>query len=95
MKLVTIIYDRSISTGITELLKKQEIAGYTKILDAQGLGGTGYKIGTSVWPGTNNILLISLSDEKVDPLVKAIREYQATFRQKPGISIFVQHVEEK
>ena len=95
MKLVTVIYDRSIGNRITEILKKQNISGYTKILDAQGFGGTGHKMGTAIWPGTNNILLIALPDDQVESLVKAIRDFQSTFRQNPGITIFVQPVEVK
>ena len=73
MKLLLVIYDSGIDETLTKTLKEHGIEGYTKIFNTHGLGGTGFKDGTPVFPGTNNVLLVSLAAEKVQELLIDIR----------------------
>ena len=88
MKLIFLIYDTGVDEQIDDLITKLDISGYTKIFDAQGLGGAGKKIGNAVFPGLNNVLLINLSEEKLKILSEEIKKLKSTFRINPGISIF-------
>ena len=94
MKLLTIIYDTSIDASMTELLDALRIPGITLIRDVSGRGGRGPKMNTAVFPGTNNIALISLPDDDVERVRRAIRRLQGSFRLKPGITLLCQEVEE-
>ena len=63
MKQLTVIYDTAIDESITELIDGLGLAGYTKLFEAHGSGGTGHKLNTPVFPGINNILLLLLPEK--------------------------------
>ncbi|HID07959.1 MAG TPA: hypothetical protein EYP10_12525 [Armatimonadetes bacterium] len=92
-KLLIIVYDRAVDEDLTETLKRLEIPGYTKLFDAHGFGGRGYKLGNPIFPGLNNILLIELPPERVTAVVNAVRQMQAQYTLKPGITIWCIDVE--
>jgi len=94
MKLLTIIYDTSVEASMTELLDALELPGITRIDEVLGRGGRGPKMNTAVYPGTNNIALVSLHEDDVPRVQRAIRRLQHSFRLKPGITLLCQDVEE-
>ena len=57
-------------------------------------GGRGPKMNTPVFPGSNNLVLIAVSEEDAARIQRAIRRLQGSFRLKPGVAIFSQDVEE-
>ena len=93
MKLLIVVYDQGIDETIMEAVEELELPGWTKTYDAQGAGGQGRKLGDMVWPGRNNMLYVQLPDDRVDPVVRKLREIQAAFRLKPGITIWSLPVE--
>lgn len=100
MKLVTLIYDSGIDEAVVEevdaVVKRvadPHTRGWTRLVDAHGFGGTGYRRGDQIFPGTNNVLLVALPDEFVPDVWRRMRRLQSTFRLKPGITILVQPVE--
>ncbi|MFN3648236.1 MAG: PG0541 family transporter-associated protein [Armatimonadota bacterium] len=94
MKLLTIIYDSGIEESLDELLRALEVPGVTWIRDVPGRGGRGPKMNSPVFPGTNHIALISLPDEEVPRIHRAVRRLQNSYRLKPGITMLCQDVEE-
>lgn len=94
MKLVTVIYDGGIDEAVLEQVEAMNLSGWTRLVEAHGVGGAGRRRGDQIFPGTNNVLLVALPDERVNELWRRLRALQATFRLKPGITIFVQPVEE-
>lgn len=93
-KLLTLIYDSSIEGSMAELLEALEVPGCTRIADVMGRGGRGPKMNTSVFPGTNNIILLVLPAQDVPRVHRAIRRLQHSFRLKPGVTILCQDVED-
>ncbi|MCS7253289.1 MAG: hypothetical protein RMK18_00655 [Armatimonadota bacterium] len=87
-KLLIIVYDRAIDEDMMSTIERVGVNGYTKFLNAHGLGGRGLKLGNPIFPGLNNLLLIQLQESKVNELIKAIREMQAQYVLKPGITIW-------
>jgi hypothetical protein len=87
MKLLIVIYDSGVDESINALLDELKPPGYTKLFGAHGLGGQGLKLGDVVWPGTNNLLYLALDDHLIPPFVQRLRQLQAQFRLKPGITI--------
>lgn len=94
MKLLTIIYDSGIEGSMTELLDALEVKGLTQIYDVYGRGGRGPKMNTPVFPGSNHMIFTAVSEEDAARIQRAIRRLQASFRLKPGVTIFSQDVEE-
>jgi hypothetical protein len=94
VKLLTIIYDSSIESSMTELLDGLQVPGVTWIYDVYGRGGRGPKMNTPVFPGANNIALVAVPDQDAARIQRAIRRLQGSFRLKPGVTIFSQEVEE-
>jgi len=93
-KLLTIIYDSGMESSLTELLDALEIPGITRIYDVMGTGGTGPKMNSPVFPGSNNLVMVSMPEDQVPRVHRAIRRLQSSYRLKPGITIFCQDVVE-
>ena len=77
-----------------EVLDKLEIRGFTFWEEVQGRGSeTGEPhYGTHAWPTLNSALMAIVPDEKVDALLQAVRDLDATAPQQ-GIRAFVLPVE--
>lgn len=88
MKLLFVIYDSGIDETLTKTLKEHGIEGYTKIFDTHGLGSTGFKDGTPVFPGMNNVLLVSLPAESVQSFLDCLKKLKQTYKINPGITIY-------
>ena len=93
MKLLTVIYDAAIDESLTELIDGLGLAGYTKLFDAHGLGGTGHKLNSPVFPGINNLLLLLLPEDSVTTVTHSLYRLQASYRLKPGMTLFLQDVQ--
>jgi hypothetical protein len=90
MKLLTVIYDAGVDESLMELVDGLNLTGFTKLFGAHGNGGTGRKLGTPIFPGENNVLLLLLPDGDVPAVADALYRLQATYRLKPGLTLVVQ-----
>lgn len=88
MKLLLVIYDSGIDETLTKALKDCGAQAYTKLFDAHGLGGTGFKDGTPVFPGTNNVILIYAPPGKVQDILNALKTLKQTYKINPGITVY-------
>jgi hypothetical protein len=70
------------------------VPGWTLVEHVFGRGGRGPRMNSPVFPGTNHLVYLSLPDEEVPRVVRAIRRLQGSYRLKPGITIYSQTVEE-
>jgi hypothetical protein len=94
MRLLIVVYDQGIDETLMDHIQDLELPGWTKTQNAHGIGGAGYKLGDSIWPGQNNMLYIQIPDERTEEVVQAIKEVQNSYRLKPGITIWSLPVEE-
>lgn len=94
MKLLLIIYDSAIDESVTNILKESGVQGFTKLFDAHGMGGAGYKAGNPVFPDSNNVILVGLPEEKVHSLVDKLKELKASYRKNPGMTFYVLEAKE-
>ncbi len=90
--LLTVIYDSGVEERLMELIAAQGLEGWTRFEGAHGYGGTTYKLDSPIWPGTNNVLLLAITPEQATHLADSVRALQATYRRKPGITIWLQTV---
>jgi hypothetical protein len=91
--LLTVIYDSGLDERIQVILAELNVEGWTRIEGAHGYGGTGYRLDTPVWPGTNNLLLLALPGPKATMIAAELRTLQASYRRKPGITMWIQPIQ--
>ncbi len=92
--MVWIAYNQAIGDEVDECLKRCEIASYTKIPLAYGIGkASGPHMGSHVWPGSNSLLLVVCEEEHKDHILEEVRKLRKTLH-KEGIKAFVVPVEE-
>ena len=92
-KLLTVVYDSGMDERVTETLEEIGVAGWTKVFGAHGVGGTGRKENTSIWPGTINMLYLVLESSDVERVAAALRALQASYRRNPGMTLWAQPAE--
>ena len=85
MKLLSITYDSAIDSSVMRLLDDLNVKGYTKTFDAHGLGQSGLKVNTPVWPGTNHQILIGGDEAFLREVAENVRSLQGEFKLLPGI----------
>ena len=84
MEMLTIICETAIDEEIHRLLDEVEAPGFTRFSGVTGLGATGRREGTTVWPGRNTIYFAVMEEERasrfVDLLQELVRRESATRR---------------
>ena len=75
MKAIFISYNQAYSDEIVELLEANRQRGYTRWVDIQGKGGFNGipHLGDHAWPEQNHAVLTFVKDEKVEPILAAIK----------------------
>lgn len=93
-KMVFLIYDAAIDAKIEQLLHNLGIDGYTKWQTVDGYGGREKRFGNKVWPGMNSLRLIVDEDQKIQSLVKELKELRAGSIKPPVLKLFKVPVEQ-
>jgi hypothetical protein len=88
MKMLMIVYNHSLDDEMIELLKKNEVGGYTKIEHATGEGGSEPHLGTNVWPATNSVIYCAIPAARLSQIKKDGKELAAEFVGE-GLRLFV------
>jgi hypothetical protein len=86
-----IIANRSVRSDLVESLEKNipDIL-YTIIPDVCGRGGSSRKLGTTIWPELNFILLAYITDDNADEIRRIVSELKTQFPDE-GIASFLMH----
>ncbi len=87
MKRIEIIANHSVEDYIMEILEKSGITAYTKIPVVHGKGNTNPKMGTSVWPEDNFMLIIYTDEGEAGKLKSLIMDLKQKFTDE-GIKYF-------
>jgi len=94
MKMVILAYNIALDEEIMELMEGAVLDFYTKWTKVLGKGSTsGSHLGTPVWPGFNNVLMVAAEDDKVPALLDGVRDLRRRLG-KEGIKAFVLPLEE-
>ena len=95
MKAVFISYNQALTDRINTMLDTLGIRGFTKWALTEGRGSYDGEphYGTHAWPSMNASVLAIVEDEKVDPLLAALRETDAQTKMQ-GLRAFVWNVEQ-
>lgn len=89
MNRIEIIMDRTVEALFIEQLNR-ECKGtyYTMIQDALGIGESGPRMGTAVWPETNSIFLI-YTDEEGTVILRGLLGRMRRANPNNGIAAFL------
>lgn len=75
MKMVMIVYNEAIDMEVMEVLPRNGLKNYTKIMGAFGRGTTsGTHLGNDVWPGKNNLLYVACEEKQAQQILERIKE---------------------
>ncbi|MDO4737200.1 MAG: hypothetical protein Q4A50_01115 [Bacteroidales bacterium] len=95
MKTVFIAYDQALQDYVIDALNDSNVRGYTFFEQAGGRGSrTGDPhLGSHAWPSMNSAILSVMEDEKVQPLLRRLKQLDED-NQMLGLRAFVWNVEE-
>lgn len=93
-KIIFLIYDAAIDGEIEMLLESLQIDGYTRWEFVTGFGGKEKRHGSKVWPGMNSMRIIADSEEKIEALIREVKELRDKFAKPPALKLFKIPVEQ-
>lgn len=95
MKSVFIVFNQANTERVEFMLDQLEIRGFTMFEEVHGRGTTDGRPrrGTHTWPEMNSAVMTIVDDDKVKPLLHAIKQLD-TRNKDLGIRAFVWTVEE-
>ena len=96
MKAVFISYNQALTDRVHAILDEQSVRGFTKWALTEGRGSVDGEphYGTHAWPSMNASILAIVADEKVAPLLDALREMDSKTSQQ-GSRAFVWNIEQQ
>lgn len=94
MKAVFISYNQALTEVVSFILDRQMIRGYTKWETVHGKGSFNGDphFGSHTWPSLNSAMITIIEDEKVEPLMEALRKLDKKAEEQ-GIRAFVWNIE--
>ncbi|MFI3258679.1 MAG: hypothetical protein R3Y16_01135 [Rikenellaceae bacterium] len=94
MKAVFISYNQALTDRVGAIIDRLGIRGFTKWELTEGRGSFDGEphYGTHAWPSMNSSILSMVEDEKVEPLLEALRAMDSTTKMQ-GCRAFVWSIE--
>jgi hypothetical protein len=93
VKQVIAVFDSGVLPDMMHVLAAQGIRRWTRLSGASGAGERNIRGGDAIWPGLNDVLLLVLEPERVQPLIEACHAMRDTFPLKPGMRFIVSDCE--
>ena len=94
MKSVMIVFNQANTERVEYMLDMLEINGFTFFEEVQGRGTNGGepRRGTHAWPEMNSCVMTIIPDEKVAPLLEAIKKLDKR-NEEVGVRAFMWNIE--
>lgn len=89
MKQVTIILDSGVLPDVMNVLEQLDIGQWTRISNVKGAGRRTIREGTPIWPGLNEVLILAVPTELVQPLIERCHAVRDSFPLPPGMRFIV------
>ncbi len=77
MKMVMAVFRDSLEDDVMEILKQENVSGYTLVPKVAGGGSSGEVAGSFLQPGFNALLLVAMPDEVVTRVVADVKALHA------------------
>jgi len=90
-----IVFNQANTERVEYMLELLGIRGFTFFEDVQGQGSVDGepRRGTHAWPEMNSAVITIVPDDKVEPLLEAVRKLDARNREV-GVKAFVWNIEQ-
>ena len=88
MKCVMALFDSDLREELFMLMELAELKNYTHFVGLHGSSNVGKKEGTVAWPGSNEILMMILSESQYEPFKELIAKFKKERKPAPGILLF-------
>jgi hypothetical protein len=75
MKMLMVIYRRSLDQDIRHLLKELSIRAFTEAPKVLGMGEAGHAFDSLAWPGHNVMILSAMRDDDAERVVGELRVF--------------------
>ena len=75
MRMLMLVVDDGKKEELEVLLRKSGVSGWTEISGASGMGTTGPRLGSAVFPKTSAVLFTVVDDEKARSLAADLKTY--------------------
>lgn len=94
MKAVFISFNMALTDPVLTILDRQHVRGFTKWENVYGRGSFDGEphYGSHTWPSINSAIIAVVSEEKVDPLLNALRKLDEKTKMQ-GLRAYVWNVE--
>ena len=93
MKMMMIVFNEAVDDEVMEVLAGCRLKNYTRLDGVFGRGASsGTHLGTDIWPGRNNLLLLAVSDEDAARLMTCVGELRRRLKRE-GVKGFVWNLE--
>lgn len=93
MKMLMLVFNEAVDEEVMEMLQACGMNNYTRINGIFGKGRTsGTHLGTDIWPGRNNLLLLAVPDDKMPHALECVQTLRKTLGAE-GVKAFVWNLE--
>ncbi|MBN1534379.1 MAG: hypothetical protein JXA20_17025 [Spirochaetes bacterium] len=86
MNLMFIVYSNAVDDEMAEIARRYA-AGYTKFTGVHGEGCGEPHLGSHIWPGVNNCMMVAAEKEQEAEIAREVRELKEKFSDI-GIRVF-------
>ncbi len=94
MQMLMLVFNEAIDEVVLETIQDCGIESYTRIDGVFGKGKTsGTHLGTDIWPGRNNTLLLAVSEEQARQAMERLRKLRTKLGIE-GVKAFVWNLED-
>ena len=83
MKAVMLLFDSELVEETLLMIRVSNIQNYTHFTGLHGSSKGGKKEGSAAWPGTNEIIMILLTDDEMIKLKKVIGDFKVKHPGSP------------
>ncbi|MCL5036861.1 MAG: hypothetical protein M1269_07080 [Chloroflexi bacterium] len=88
MRMLMLVYETAVDPDVVKILDELGVPGYTKMSGVTGMGKTGRRNATPVWPGSCTICYTAVPEDKVKSILERLEILKASYPVKPGLKAF-------
>jgi hypothetical protein len=88
MKMLMVCCESGLHLKVVETLEEMGAPGYTVCENLKGMGCTGRKAGSPIWPGNSVVVHTCVEDDMVPPIVDRVRRARDDYIKRPGCAVF-------
>ena len=88
MTMLMVCCESGLHLKVVETLQALGAPGFTVCENLKGMGCTGRKDGSPVWPGNSVVVHTCVEDELVPGVVDRVREARDDYMKRPGCAVF-------